>query len=283
MPAPVGASSPAPTKMLVVVEENKTYEQVLGSGRAPYLDALAETFGNARAMNAGYPTRCPSLAAYVILTSGEDHGICDNRPPAAHALPGDSVFARAAAGGGEWRLYGEGMPQPCSLVDSADRRFVVRHAPAAYYVDLREQCRSWSIPAGTLQSGVLREDVAAGRLPELSFVIPDICHDMHGGSDCSARDDVRAGDDWLREWLPTVFDGPDYRAGDLVVVITWDEGSRASNHTPTVVVSPRTDGVEVDRPTTLCGLLATMSEVLAIEPMGCAASTPSFAADFGLR
>jgi hypothetical protein len=45
----------------VVVEENKAYAEVLGNGRAPYLDRLAARYANATAMDAGYPVECPSL------------------------------------------------------------------------------------------------------------------------------------------------------------------------------------------------------------------------------
>ena len=78
------AASPAThgySKVLLVVEENKTYDQVLGAARAPYLAGLAATYGTATALDAGYPAKCPSLAAYIILTSGDDHGICDDKGP----------------------------------------------------------------------------------------------------------------------------------------------------------------------------------------------------------
>ena len=72
---------------------------------------------------------------------------------------------------------------------------------------------------------------------------------------CSG-DLIADGDRWLAGWLPQIMAGPDYRESRLVIVITWDEGSRSSNHIATVVVSPTAQGVEVTDPVTHCGLLA---------------------------
>jgi hypothetical protein len=72
------------SKVLVIAEENKPYGDVIGAADAPYVNKLADTYGLATAMDAGYSVDCPSLPAYLILTSGEDHGICDDRNPKAH-------------------------------------------------------------------------------------------------------------------------------------------------------------------------------------------------------
>lgn len=279
------AGAPVPavhgySKVLLVVEENKTYDQVLGSGRAPYLDSLAGTYGTATALDAGYPAKCPSLAAYITLTSGDDHGICDDKAPRSHPLSGDSVFGQVAASGRDWRVYAESMPAPCALTDSADGRYAVRHTAATYYTDLRDDCARKVVPMGTTERGEFHDDLAAG-LPALSLLVPDVCHDMHGDSFCPG-DDIRGGDDWLHDVLPAVLASPDYTSGKLAVVITWDEGSKKDNHIPTLVVSPTTLRRTVDTPTTLCSVLGLTSEVLAVDPLGCAADAPGLAGAFGL-
>lgn len=281
------AAAPAPspavhgyTKVLVVVEENKTYDQVLGADRAPYLAGLADTYGVATALDAGYPPKCPSLAAYIILTSGDDHGICDDEAPAKHRIGGDSLFGQVAASGREWRVYAESMPAPCSLTDSPDGRYVVRHTAATYYTDLRADCEKWVVPMGTMSQGAFHDDLGGG-LPALSVVVPDLCHDMHGDASCPG-DDIRAGDDWLHGVLPGLLASPDYTSGRLAVVIAWDEGSKKDNHIPTLVISTTTQRRMVDTDETLCSVLGLMSEVLAVDPLGCSAAAPGLAGAFGL-
>src|SRR3954462_5548038 len=77
------ASSPPGrySKVMVIAEENKTYDQVLTAGQAPYLETLAARYANATAMDAGYPPDCPSLAAYLLMTSGRRDGVCDDAGP----------------------------------------------------------------------------------------------------------------------------------------------------------------------------------------------------------
>lgn len=280
--APAAApASPGYSKVLVVAEENKTYRQVIGSGDAPYINELAGRYGSAAAMRAGYPSTCPSLAAYVILTSGDPHGICDDADPSAHPLTGDNVFEQVAAGGREWRTYAESMPGDCRPTNSRDGLYLVRHAPAPYYVSERSRCPAWDVPLGTVSAGALHDDLAAGRLPAFSFVTPNACNDMHGAPGCSGNL-VRLGDRWLSAWMPQILASPDYRAGRLVVIVTWDEGSTFDNHIPTLVISPTTSHRVARLGYTHCSTLRTVEELLRLPLLGCAARSRSMAAEFGL-
>jgi hypothetical protein len=268
------------SKVLLLVEENETYGGIVGDRDAPYLNTLAARYGLATKVDAGYPARCPSLAAYILLTSGDHRGICDDKDPSKHRIAGPSVFSQVSDAGQEWRLYAESMRGTCAQRNQGS--YAVRHNPAAYYADLRAQCARWNVAFDGLGSGDLHDRLAAGTLPALTTVIPNLCHDMHGTAGC--RDaEVRAGDDWLRTFLPGVLAGPDYTSGRLAVVITWDEGTRKDNHIPTLVISPTTDHVRVDTPTTLCGVLRLISEVLAVDPLGCAAQAVRLAPEFGLE
>ncbi len=63
---------------------------------------------------------------------------------------------------------------------------------------------------------------------------PNLINDMHDGT-------VAQGDAWLSQWIPLITAGPDYRSGDLTVIIAWDEGSGSGNTASTVaavVMSP---------------------------------------------
>jgi hypothetical protein len=277
----VASTSPAGRKVLVIAEENHGYDQIIGSPAAPYLNQLAGTYGTATRLDAGYPAACPSLAAYILLTSGSTAGICDDRAPKAHPLPGDNVFSQVAAAGREWRAYAESAPGPCALNNSADGRYLVRHVPATYYLDDRPDCARWAVPMGAPTSGALHDDVAAGALPAFAFLSPDACHDMHGAAPCPT-DLVGTGDRWLQGWLPSILAGPDYRAGRLTVIITWDEGTSTDNHIPTLVISPTTRHVVADQAFTHCSTLRTIEELLRLPLLGCAAGAPSMVSAFHL-
>ena len=264
---------------MVIAEENETFGQVLGTGSARYLTSLSEQYGLATSMNAGYPTSCPSLAAYLIMTGGDRHGVCDDDDPAAHRIVGGNIFEQVAASGRPWRNYAESMPAACTKTSTGD--YLVRHAPAAYYVSEDARCARGLVPLGTTTEGALHDDVGAGNLPAYSFVTPNACNDMHGGAGCQA-DLVSGGDHWLGQWLPEVMAGPDYRAGRLIILITWDEGSGEDNHIPALVISPTTHHVVVGRPLTQCNLLRTIQDILRVAPLGCAATATPVTADFHL-
>src|SRR3954453_8453168 len=133
-PAPqptTSASSPTPEfsrKVMIVAEENHGYDQIVGNRNAPYLNQLAAEYGAANDYDAGYPAHCPSLAAYILLTSGTTAGICDDKDPKDHPLTGDNIFHQVSASGREWRDYAEAEPGPCALTGHG--RYLVRHVPA---------------------------------------------------------------------------------------------------------------------------------------------------------
>src|SRR3954471_7951479 len=55
-PAETATTSSVPpsySKVLVIAEENKPYEALMGSADAPYINELADTYGLATAMDAG--------------------------------------------------------------------------------------------------------------------------------------------------------------------------------------------------------------------------------------
>lgn len=62
-------------KVLLLMEENSDVEDALRPGAAPYLQSL---LGQGATLTTGYPARCPSLPAYLLVTSGATHGVCDN-------------------------------------------------------------------------------------------------------------------------------------------------------------------------------------------------------------
>jgi hypothetical protein len=128
---------------------------------------------------------------------------------------------------------------------------------------------------------VLGGDLAAGTLPAYSFVSPNACHDMHGAPSCPGGH-VAGGDRWLARWIPRVLAGADYRAGRLVVIITWDEGSARDNHIPTVVISPTTRHVVATAAYDHCSTLRTTQDLLGLAPINCARSAVPMTAGFHL-
>ena len=239
-----------------MVDENKTQQSALNG--MPYLASLARAYGRTTAYHA---IRHPSLPNYLAIAGGSTFGVADDAFPSHHPLHGPSVFDRALAAGSTAKTYAEAMPANCTLTSTT--RYGVKHNPWAYFADAgpRANCRRFDVPMGTTTSGALRSDVVAGRLPNVGFMVPDICHDGHN---CS----LQVADSWLRSWLPVVFAGPDFRRGRLAVVVTFDEDDKSADNTVlTVVMSASTSHVVATSPYTHYSLSRYLSEITGTTPL----------------
>lgn len=263
--------TPRPVKVLVVVEENHTEKSALAG--MPYLSSLASTYGRTTAYQA---ITHPSLPNYLAIAGGSTFGVRDDASPSSHHVTGASVFDQAIAGGRTAKTYVEAMPAPCTL--TATTSYGVKHNPWAYFSDAgpRASCRKFDVPAGSTTAGPLRQDIDAGLLPNVGLLVPDLCNDGH---DCS----LATADSWLQSWLPVVQRGPDYRAGRLAIIVTFDEDDNSGDNTVlTVVVSPYTSHVVSTRDLTHYSLTRYFAELTATKPLRAAATAPSLRTDFHL-
>ena len=264
------ASGQQPTKVLVFVDENKTAGSALAG--MPYLASLARTYGRTTAYHA---IRHPSLPNYLAIAGGSTFGVADDQSPARHPLRGPSVFDRAIAAGSTAKTYAEAMPSSCALTAAAP--YAVKHNPWAYFADAtsRANCRRFDVPMGTTSSGALRSDVVNGRLPNVGLAVPDLCHDGHN---CS----MQAADDWLRPWLQLILAGPDFRRGQLAVVVTFDEDDKSADNTVlTVVLSPTASHVVAASPFTHYSLSRYLSQITGTAPLRRAGQAPDLRGAFG--
>jgi hypothetical protein len=175
--------------------------------------------------------------------------------------------------------YAEDSPGNCAKANSG--LFLVRHTPAPYYTSEADRCPVQAVPLGTATVGPLRSAIDAGDLPNFAFVTPNACNDMHGALSCMNHT-VGIGDAWLRQWIPILLAGPDYRAGRLVIMIVWDEGTAGTNHIPHVVIAPGARGITSGQRFDHCSTLRTVEDLLALAPIGCAASASSMVPVFRL-
>jgi hypothetical protein len=233
--------------------ENKGRDAVIGTGKAPYINAIARTCGLANRYNA---VAHPSLPNYIAATSGGTQGIRNNDPPRANATGAVSVFELARS----WKSYQEDLPRPCALKSSG--KYAVKHDPAAYYLRIRPTACARDVPLGSPASGALASDLRRNRLPRFSFVTPDLCNSMH---DCS----VGTGDGWLRRWLPVLLASRAYRAGKTAIFVTWDEGEGGGgNRVATIAIAPSVRrGSTTNVPFDHYSLLRTTESMLHLRPL----------------
>jgi len=241
--------------------ENHSYDQIIGSTDAPYINQLVGQFGLATDFHA---ESHPSLPNYIAMTSGSTQDLADDDPPAEHPLDVPSIFSLLPAGGS--RSLEESMPSNCAKTDSGE--YAVRHNPQAYYVNLGEDCGKYNVPLGD------PPDLSA----RFTFVTPNLINDMHDGT-------VSDGDTWLSTFIPTVLSSAEYAAGRTTLFITWDEDDLfAGNHIPTLAIAPSVPpGTQVSTRLDHYALLRATQEMLGLTPLlGNAATAADMRTPFNL-
>ena len=252
-------------KLVVLVVENHSMQEM--RAEMPFLEGLGDTYGRTTDYHA---VAHPSLPNYLAMTGGSTYGVTDDLEPSAHPVDEPSVFGQALAHGRTAKVYAEAMPGRCVMQSSG--RYAARHNPWTYHVGESASCKRYDVPLDSLPA-----DVAAGRLPDVGMVVPDLCDDAH---DCP----LSTADSWLKTEVRLLMSGPDWRSGRLAVVVTADEDDYTQdNLVLTVVAHPSLHGVTVTQPLDHYSLARAWSEVAGARPLGEAASAPSLLAAFGLR
>ncbi len=243
----------------VIVFENKTLSQIIGSANAPYLTSLALACSYATNMNHMTTT---SLTNYIAMTSGytgytngKEVLITGTKPPRIWPQDSVSIFEAMGSGAREWA---ESMPSPCAMKNVGD--FNVGHTPYQYYTRTATTlCPQNAVPLGS----------STGMSARYNLLIPNEAHDMHGTSTLTtstAR--IKAGDAWTSTFVPTMLESPEYKAGKSVIILTWDEANAKTTKMPYIVISPYTKaggttGVRYDHYSTLKGV----QQMLGVSPL----------------
>ncbi|MFD5124869.1 alkaline phosphatase family protein [Streptomyces sp. NPDC058385] len=210
--AQAAAGVPTPDHTVVVVFENHAYNQVIGSSSAPYINSLKT---NGAGLSASYALTHPSQPNYFALFSGATQGITDDScyTPGFSSQP--NLASELIAAGKTWGSYNEGLPSQGSTTCSSGD-YARKHNPWFGFSN---------VPTSTAKTfAQFPSDYST--LPQVSFVVPDLCSDMH---DCS----VSTGDTWLKNNLSAYATWA--KTHNSLLVVTFDEDNRlAGNKIPTV-------------------------------------------------
>jgi acid phosphatase len=234
---------------VIVMMENHSYGEVIGNPAAPFLNRLAR--GGALFTNSHAVTH-PSEPNYLALFSGGTQGIAGDDCPVRLSAP--NLATQLLAAGHTFAGYAEGLPGTGSLACYAGE-YARKHVPWADFANVpaADSKPMTAFPAGDF-----------GRLPTVSFVVPDLCHDMH---DCP----VAAGDAWLKARI-----GP-YAAWatthDSLLIVDFDENDGSpGNQIPTIFAGPMVKPGRYGQLITHYSVLRTIEKLYGLRPLGGARS-----------
>ena len=238
---------PHPDHVVVVIEENHGYTQIMGRpGSGLYIHELAR---RGMLFTRSYGVTHPSQPNYLALFSGSTQNIADNGCP--NTFNTANLASALLDKGLSFAGFSESLPAmgDVSCMSGTYRR---KHNPAANWQGTRLP------PEVNQRFADFPQDFA--RLPTVSFVIPDQDHDMHDGS-------IEAADDWLRTHIARYVDWA-FEHNSLLV-LTWDEDdSREDNRVATILVGPMVKAGTSDQRIDHYSVLRTLLDFYGLPPLG---------------
>jgi phosphatidylinositol-3-phosphatase len=221
--------------VVIVMLENASYSDVIGATSMPYLNSLAQKYALATKY---YANTHPSIGNYFMLTTGQ---ILTNDDAFSGTITADNVVRELTAAGKTWKSYAESLPSVgCTGGDQG--LYLQHHNPMTYFSDV---VNSPAQEANIVPFTQFAIDLAAGNLPNYSFVVPnsqDDAHDCPGGMpSCAIADKLSTADAWLQINIgPLIADANFQKSGLLVITFDEAEDSDTTNgggHVATVLVS----------------------------------------------
>ena len=207
----VRAQVPQSQHVYIVVEENHSYESVVG--QMPYLNSLATQYA---LLTNSYANSHYSIPNYMWLTTGAYVTLNDNTQLTFDV---DNITRYLATAGLSWKEYAEGLPYagyvgynlPAGCTSNCV--YVERHNPFPYFTEVATSSAANNIVPFTQ----LAQDIANGTLPNYAFITPNLQNDGHDGT-------LATADAWLQTNLAPLLSTPAFQpGGDGILIVTFDE------------------------------------------------------------
>lgn len=248
--------------VVIVVEENHGYDEVIGSANAPFINELA---GGGALFTNSHGVGHPSQPNYLVLYSGSTQGVTDDRcleNETPYTTP--NLGAALIAGGYTFRGYAQTMPSTgfmeCAYLSSnltVGNLYARKHTPWVNWLGTGTN----TIPASfSLPMTAFPKDF--NKLPTVAFVVPDMDYDMHNiglPGDAAA---IKRGDQWLKDNIAAYAEWA--KAHNSLLIVTFDEDDYQpgkQNHIPTIFYGAKVAGGKYGEAINHYNVLHTMETI----------------------
>lgn len=223
---PPPSAVPPSNHVVLLVEENHKYSDVIGSGAMPYLSSLASKYGLATQY---YANTHPSIGNYFMLTTGQ---ILTNNDSDCGTYSNDNIVRHLIAAGKTWKSYAQSLPS-AGYTGCDTGAYVKRHNPFSYFTDV---VNSSTEKANLAPFTQFATDLANNQLPQFSFIVPDVNNDAHNGT-------LAQADVFLQQNIAPLLASPAFQT-DGILIIVFDEAETSDTqggggHVAAVVIGPK--------------------------------------------
>jgi hypothetical protein len=248
--ATLAAKVPVFDHIVIVIEENHAYSQIIGSSAAPYINSLASqgaVFTNSHGVTH------PSQPNYIALFSGSQQGLTvDNCPQTFNV---SNLGSQLSGIGRSFTGYSETLPSVgyTGCFDSTNV-YVRRHAPWVAFPN---------IPASSNQP-FSAFPTSFAKLSTVSIIDPNLNDDMHNGT-------IQQADTWLENNLDSYAQWA--KTHNSLLIITFDEDDdTAANQIPTIFVGAHVKSGQYSETINHYNILRTIEASYGLPGLGNAAT-----------
>jgi len=256
--------------VVVVIEENHGYEQIIGNPDAAFINELA---ADGALLTNSHGIQHPSQPNYLALFSGSTQGVTDDKPVPGTPLTGPNLGAALIAKGYTFAGYSEGLPAIGSFSVAAGGIYARKHNPWSNW-------QSDNPGPNQLPARVNRRlaDIPSAfeALPTVAFVVPGQMNDEHGNGQIADADLIRASDRWLKRYFGAY---ASWAIGhDSLLIVTWDEDDNSSrNQIPTVIYGAHVQPGNYNEQISHYNVLSTLEQMYGLPKTGNAVNAPPIA------
>src|SRR5215471_8616345 len=207
--------STPPDHVVIVIEENHSFAEIIGSSSAPYINSLAQ---QGALFTHSFAIEHPSEPNYLDLFSGANQGITSDACPSG-PFSTDNLGAELTAASKTFLGFSEDLPAAGSTVCTSGA-YARKHNP---WVDFSNVPASSNLPFTSFPTDFTT-------LPTISIVVPNLNDDMHDGT-------IQQGDTWLQTHIDPYVQFA--KTHNSLLIVTWDEDdSTQSNQIATIFFGP---------------------------------------------
>lgn len=231
--------------IVIVIEENHAQQQIIGNTAAPYMNSLVAQGAN---FTNYYAIEHPSQPNYLDIFSGSNHGVTNDWMPNTKfstANLGSELIAKNYSFTG----YSEDLPS-VGFDGESHGDYARKHNPWTNFTNVPKKSNQplKYFPADFKQ------------LPSVSFVIPNLQHDMHDGT-------IKVADQWLKKHLGAYVKWA--KTNNSLLIVTWDEDDESHNNKiPTFFVGPMVKPGQYAENVNHFNLLRTIEDIYGLSHAG---------------